>query len=99
MKLKSDRYQLGEDILRKINFDNHKCKQCSQADAISYKDFHKTKSPREKDAMPLHSLTIEHPSKSGKLTGVGKIFLDLFDMSKYPLIINIHFMVDDVEAS
>ena len=31
--------------------------------------------------MPLHSMTIEHPSKLGKLNGVGKIFLDLFDLS------------------
>ena len=38
-------------------------------------------------------------SKSGKLNGVGKIFLDLFDMSKYPLITTIHFIIDDVEAS
>ena len=49
--------------------------------------------------MPLHSMTIEHPSKSGKLNGVGKIFLDLFDLAKYPLITTIHFMVDDVETS
>ena len=49
--------------------------------------------------MPLHSITIEHPSKSGKLNGVGKTFLDLFDKSKYPLITTIHFMIDDVEAS
>jgi hypothetical protein len=49
--------------------------------------------------MPLHSLTIEHPSKSGKLNGVGNIFLDLFNIYKYTLIITIHFMIDDVEAS
>ena len=49
--------------------------------------------------MPLHSMTIEHPSKSGKLNGVGKICLDLFDLPKYTLITTIHFMVDDVEAN
>ena len=49
--------------------------------------------------MPLHSMAIEHPSKSGKLNAVGKIFLDLFDLSKYPLITTIHFMIGDVEAS
>ena len=49
--------------------------------------------------MPLHFMTIQHPSKSGKLIGVGKIILDLFDLSKYPLITTIHLMIDDVEAS
>ena len=49
--------------------------------------------------MPPHSFTIKHLSKSGKLNGVGKIFLGLFDMYKYTLITTIHFMVDDVEAS
>ena len=49
--------------------------------------------------MPPHSVTIKHPSKSRKLNGVGQIFLDLFDLSKYPLITNIHFIIDDVEAS
>jgi hypothetical protein len=53
--------------------------QCHQI----YKDFHQTKSPREKDAMPLHSMTVEQPSKSGKLNGVGNIFLVLFDLHKY----------------
>ena len=72
------RHQLANDILQKRNFDNHIWKQCIQVDAISYKEFHKTTSPREKDAKPLHSVTFEHPSKSGKLNGVGKIFLDLF---------------------
>ena len=44
-------------------------------------------------------MTIKHPSKSGKLKGVGKIFLDLFDMNKYTLITTIHSRIDDVEAS
>ena len=49
--------------------------------------------------MPPHSVTIKHPSKLGKLNGVGKIFPNLFDLNKYTLITTIHFMVDDVEAS
>ena len=61
VKLKSTRYQLNDDILRKRNFDNHLRKQCIQDDSIRYKYFHKTKSPREKNAMPLHSVKIEHP--------------------------------------
>ena len=44
-------------------------------------------------------MTIEYKSKLGKLNGVGKIFLDLFNLSKYPLISTIHFMIDNVEAS
>jgi hypothetical protein len=44
-------------------------------------------------------MTIEHPSKSRKLNGVGKIFLDLSDLPKYHLITTIHFMVDDIETS
>ena len=54
---------------------------------------------RQKDAKPLHFITFDHPSRSGKLNGVGKIFLGLLDMYKYTLITTIHFMVDDVEAS
>ena len=88
-----------DDILLKRNFDYHLWKQYIQVNAIRYKDFHKTKSPREKDAIPLHSMTIEHSSKSGKLNVVGKIFLVLFDLPKYTLITTIHFMIDDVEAS
>ena len=49
--------------------------------------------------MPLHSVTIEHPSKQGELNRFGKIFPDLFDLHKYTLITTIHFMVDDVKAS
>ena len=47
--------------------------------------------------MPIHSMTIEHPLKQGKLNGVGKIFLDSFDLHKYTLINAIHFMVGEVE--
>ena len=49
--------------------------------------------------MILHSMRIEHPSKLGKLNGVGKIFLVFFDMPKYLLITTIDFMIDDVEVS
>jgi hypothetical protein len=99
VKLKFVRYQLVDDIPMKRNFDNHIWKQYIQANSIRYKDFHKTKSQREKDAMPLHSMTIEHPSKLGKLNGIGKICLDLFDLSKYPFITTIHFMIEFVKAS
>ena len=99
VKLKSAQYQLADDVLLKRNFDSHLWKRCSQANAIRYQDFHKTTSSRKKNAMPLHSMTMEHPSKQGKLNGVGKIFLDWFDLHKYTLSTAIHFMVDDVEAS
>ena len=99
MKLKYTRYQSTNDILLKIKFDSHLWPQCIQAYATIYQDFHKTRSSREKDAMPLQSMKMGHPSKLGKLNGVGKIFLDLFDLHKYTLITTIHFMVDDVEAS
>ena len=49
--------------------------------------------------MPPHSMTIKHPSKSGKLNGVSNIFRDLFYLNKYTLITTIHFMVDDVETT
>lgn len=81
------------------NFDSHLWKQCIQVDIIRYRGFHKTTSPSEKDAIPLHSVTVEHPSKQGKLNGFGKIFPNLFNMYKYTLITTIHFMIDDVEAS
>ena len=45
-----------------------------------------------------HPNTVEHSSK-GNLNGLGKIFLDLFDLHKYTLINTIHSMVDDVETS
>ena len=57
VKLKSARYQLDDDNLRKRNFENNIWKQCIQSNAISYRYFHKTTGPREKDA-------IKHPSKS-----------------------------------
>ena len=41
---------------------------------------------------------MKHPSKSGKLNEVGKIFLDLFDLNKYTLTTMISCMIDDVEA-
>ena len=98
VKLKSTRYQLTVDILMKRNFVSHIHKQCIQDDSIRYKYFHKTISLREKDAMPPHSVTIKHPSKSGKLNVASKIFPDLFDLNKYTLITTIHFIIDDVEA-
>ena len=99
VKFKSTRYQLADDILMKRNFDNHIRKQWIQANAIRHRYFHKNKSPREKNAKPLHSVTIEHLSKSGKLNGVGKIFPNLFDLNKYNIITTIHSRIDDVEAS
>ena len=99
MKLKSTRYRLVDDILLKRNFDSHLWKKCIQAYVARYQDCHRTTRLRKKDAMPLHSVTIEHPSKQGKLNGVGKIFLDLFEPHKYTCITTIYFMVDDVEAS
>ena len=99
MKLKSTRYQLAVDFLMKRNFDNYIKKQCIQDDSIIYKDFHKATSLREKDAMPPYSMTIKHPSKSGKLNGAGNIFPGLFDINKYTLITAIHFIIDDVEVS
>ena len=99
VKWKFVQYQLTNDILLKRNFDSHLWHQYIQDNAIRHRTFHKNKIPREKIAKPLHSITIEHPSKLGKLNGVGKIFPDLFDLHKYTLITTIHFMVDDVEAS
>ena len=99
VKLKSTRYQVAIDILIKRNFDNHIWKQCIQDDSIRYKYFYKATSLRKKIAKPLHSMTIEHFSKLGKLNGVGKIFPDLFDLNKYTLITTIHSRIDDVEAS
>ena len=96
MKLKSTRYQLTDDILIKRNFNSLIRKQCIQDDSTRYRYFHKTKSLREKIAKPLHSVTIEHPSKSRKLNELGKIFPDL---NKYSLITTISCMIDDVEAS
>ena len=99
VKLKSTRYQLVDDILLKRNFDSHLWQKCIQVDAIKYRYFHKTTIPREKDEMPPHSVTIKHLNKSGKLNGVGNIFLHLFNLDKYTLITSIHFMIDNVEVS
>ena len=79
VKFKSTRYQLVDDILLKRNYDSHLWSKCIQAYVTRYQDFHGTASLRKKDVMPLHSVTIEHPSKQGKLNGVGKIFPDLFN--------------------
>ena len=95
VKLKSNRYQLAVDILIKRNFKSFIQKQCDQDDSTKYKDFHKIENLREKIAKPLHSVTIEHPSKSGKLNEIGKIFPDL---NKYTLTTTISYMIDDVEA-
>ena len=99
MKLNSNRYQFAVDILIKRNFNSFIRKQCIQDDSTRYRDFHKATSPREKDEMPPHSVTIKHPSKSGKLNEVGKIFPDLVELSEYNLTITISCMIDDVEAS
>ena len=48
--------------------------------------------------MPPQSVTIKHPSKSGKLNEVGKIFPDLVDLNKYNLITTISFIIDGIEA-
>ena len=99
VKLKSTQYQLDDDILIKRNFDSHIWRQCIQDDSTKYRDFHKNKISREKIAKPLHSVIIEHPSKSGKLNEVGKIFPNLFYLNKYTLVTTISCMIDDVEAS
>ena len=98
MKLKSNRYQLAIDILRKRNFNSFIRKQCVQDDSNRYKDFHKIENIRDKIAKPLHSVTIELLSKSGKLNEVGKIFLDLFDLNKYILTTTISYMIHDFQA-
>ena len=67
-------------------------------DSTRYKYFYKIKNLREKIAKPLHSVTIEHPSKSGKLNEIGKIFPYLFDLNKYTLTTTISCMIDDVEV-
>ena len=86
------------DILMKRNFDSHIWKQCIQNDSTRYRDFHNNESLRERIAKPLHSVTIEHPSKSWKLNEIGKIFPDLFDLNKYTLTTTISCMIDNVEA-
>ena len=99
VKLKSNRYQLAIDILIKRNFNNFIQKQCIQDDSTRYKDFHNIKNLREKIAKPIHSVTIEHLSKSRKLNEASKIFPDLFYLNKYTLTITISCMIDDIEAS
>jgi HD superfamily phosphohydrolase len=93
VKLKSTRYRLAVD-----KFDNHIWRQCIQDYYTRYRDFHNNESPRERIKKPLPSVTIEHPTKSGKLNEVGKIFPDLFDLNKYTLTTMISCMIDDVEA-
>ena len=95
VKLKSNRYQLAADILIKRNFNSFIWKQCVQDAYTRYRDFHNNESLRERIAKTLHSITIEHPSKSGKLNEIGKIFPDL---NKYTLTTTISCMIDDVEA-
>ena len=99
MKLESARYQLVDDILLKKNYHSHLWSKCIPVDVTRYQDFHRTTSLMKKDAMPLHSVTIKHPSKQGKLNGVGKIFPYFFEPHKYTLITTIYSMVDDVHAS
>ena len=60
-----------------------------------YRDFHNNECPRERIEKPLHSVTIEHSSKSGKLNEIGRIFPD---SNKYTLTTTISCMIDDVEA-
>ena len=93
MKLKSTRCQVAID-----KFDSHIWRQCIQDYSTRYRDFHNKESPRKRTAKLLHSVTIEHPTKSGKLNEVGKIFPDLFDLNKYTLTTTISYMIDDVEA-
>ena len=79
-------------------FDSYIWRQYIQDYSTRYRDFHNKESPREKTAKLLHSITIEHLPKSGKLNEVGKIFPDLFDLNKYTLTTTISCMIDDVEA-
>ena len=80
-------------------FDSHIWRQCIQDCSTRYRDFHNKESPRERIAKPLHSVTIEHPSKSRKLNEVGNIFPYLFYLNKYTVITTITCMIDDVESS
>ena len=66
MKLKSAQYQFDDDILLKRNYDSHLWAKCIQAYVPRYQGFHRTSILTKKGAMPLHSMTIEHPSKQGK---------------------------------
>jgi hypothetical protein len=90
MKLKSTRCQVAID-----KFDSHIWRQCIQYYSTRYRDFQNKESSRERIAKPLHFVTIEHPSKLGKLNEIGKIFLD---SNKYTLTTTISYMIDDVES-
>lgn len=90
VNLKSTRCQVAID-----KFDSYIWRQCIQDYSTRYGDFHNKESLRERIAKPLHSVTIEHPSKSGKLNEIGKIFPDL---NKYTLTPTISYMIDDFEA-
>jgi hypothetical protein len=79
-------------------FNSCICRQCIHDYSTRYRDFHNKESLRERTAKLLHSVTIEHPPKSGKLNEVGKIFPYLFDLNKYTLTTMISCMIDDVEA-
>jgi hypothetical protein len=93
VKLKLIRCQVAVD-----KFNSCICRQCIHDYSTRYKDFHNKESPRERTAKLLHFVTIKHPTKSGKLNEVGKIFPDLFDLNKYTLTTMISCMIDDVEA-
>ena len=93
VKLKSIRCQVVVD-----KFDSYIWRQCIQDYSTKYRDFHNNESSRKRISKPLHSITIEHPSKSRKLNEIGKICPDLFDLNKYTLTTMISYMIDDVEA-
>jgi len=76
-------------------FDSHMWRECIHDYSTRYRDCHNKESPRERIAKPLHFVTIEHPSKSGKLNEIGKIFPYL---NKYTLTTTISCMIDDVES-
>jgi ribonuclease HI len=90
VKLKSIQCQVVVD-----KFDSYIWRQCIQDYSTRYRDSHNNECPRERIAKPLHSIPIEHSSKSGKLNEIGKIFLD---SNKYTLTFTISCMIDDVEA-
>jgi hypothetical protein len=93
VKLKPIRCQVA------INkFNSCICRQCIHDYSTRNRDFRKKESMRERIAKLLHSVTIEHPTKSGKLNEVGKIFPDLFDLNKYTLTTMISCIIDDVDA-
>jgi hypothetical protein len=93
VKLKSISCQVVVD-----KFDNYIWRQCIRDYSTRYRDFHSIESLRERIAKPLHFVTIEHPSKLGKLNEIGKIFPDFFDLNKYTLTTTMSCMIDDVKA-